>query len=70
MLLSPKGCPSLRSAVDHGQPIRVECKTICDGVAVPYITDEMFPFLSELIDDVLLVLRARGARGDQINFMA
>jgi threonine dehydratase len=33
----------------------VECKTICDGVAVPYITDEMFPLLTELIDDVLLV---------------
>ncbi len=53
--VEPEGCPSLRSAVDHGQPITVECKTICDGVAVPYITDEMFPFLKELIDDVLLV---------------
>jgi threonine dehydratase len=41
--------------VDQGQPITVECKTICDGVAVPYITDEMFPLLNELIDDVLLV---------------
>ena len=53
--VEPEGCPSLRSAVDNGQPITVECKTICDGVAVPYITDEMFPFLNELIDDVLLV---------------
>jgi threonine dehydratase len=53
--VEPQGCPSLRSAVDYGQPITVECKTICDGVAVPYITDEMFPFLSELIEDVLLV---------------
>jgi threonine dehydratase len=41
--------------VDQGQPITVECKTICDGVAVPYITDEMFPLLKELIDDVVLV---------------
>ncbi|MEE9496908.1 MAG: pyridoxal-phosphate dependent enzyme, partial [Desulfobacterales bacterium] len=49
------GCPALRSSVDQGQPMTVECKTICDGVAVPYITDEMFPFLNELIDDVLLV---------------
>ena len=53
--VEPEGCPSLRSAVDHGQSITVECKTICDGVAVPYIMDEMFPFLNELIDDVLLV---------------
>ncbi|NIS70921.1 MAG: pyridoxal-phosphate dependent enzyme, partial [Proteobacteria bacterium] len=53
--VEPEGCPALRSAVDHGKPITVECKTICDGVAVPYITDEMFPLLNELIDDVLLV---------------
>jgi threonine dehydratase len=53
--VEPEGCPKLRSAVDHGQPVTVECRTICDGVAVPYITDEMLPLLSELIDDVLLV---------------
>jgi len=53
--VEPEGCPALRSALDHGQPITVECKTICDGVAVPYITDELFPLLNELIDDVVLV---------------
>jgi threonine dehydratase len=53
--VEPEGCPALRSAVDHGQPITVECKTICDGVAVPYITEELFPLLNELIDDVILV---------------
>ena len=53
--VEPEGCPALRSAVDHGQPMTVECKTICDGVAVPYITDELFPLLNELIDDVILV---------------
>jgi threonine dehydratase len=53
--VEPEGCPALRTAVDHGQPITVDCKTICDGVAVPYITDEMFPLLNELIDDVVLV---------------
>jgi threonine dehydratase len=53
--VEPEGCPALRAAVDHGRPITVECKTICDGVAVPYITDDMFPLLNDLIDDVLLV---------------
>ncbi len=53
--VEPEGCPALRSAVDHGRPITVECKTICDGVAVPYITDELYPLLNELIDDVILV---------------
>lgn len=53
--VEPEGCPALRSAVDQGRPVSVPCQTICDGVAVPYITDEMFPLLSELLDDVLLV---------------
>ena len=53
--VEPEGCPALRAAVDQGHPITVECKTICDGVAVPYITDEMYPLLTELIEDVLLV---------------
>lgn len=38
-----------------GEPVSVECHTICDGVAVPYITHEMFPLLSELVDDCVLV---------------
>ena len=53
--VEPEGCPALHSSIDQGQPMTVECKTICDGVAVPYITDEIFPLLNELIDDVLLV---------------
>jgi threonine dehydratase len=53
--VEPEGCAALHSSVDKGEPMAVECKTICDGVAVPYITAEMFPLLSELIDDVLLV---------------
>ncbi|MEE9496276.1 MAG: pyridoxal-phosphate dependent enzyme, partial [Desulfobacterales bacterium] len=53
--VEPEGCPALHASVDQGQPMTVECKTICDGVAVPYVTEEMFPLLSELIDDVLLV---------------
>ncbi len=53
--VEPEGCPALRAAVDHGYPVTVECKTICDGVAVPYITEEMFPLLTELVDDVLVV---------------
>jgi threonine dehydratase len=53
--VEPEGCPALHTAVDNGHPVTVDCKTICDGVAVPYITDEMFPLLSELVHDVVLV---------------
>ena len=36
----------------------VSCETICDGVAVPYITDEMFPLLCRLADRVALISEA------------
>ncbi len=53
--VEPEGCPSFHAAVRAGQPVTVPCDTICDGVAVPYITEEMFPLLSELADDLALV---------------
>jgi len=53
--VEPAGCPSFHAARRAGEPVTVECKTICDGVAVPYVTAEMFPLLSELADDVVLV---------------
>ena len=30
-------------------------ETICDGVAAPFITDEMYPLLRQVVDDVVLV---------------
>ena len=53
--VEPEGCPALHESLRRGEPARVECKTICDGVAVPYITDEMFPILREACDEVRLV---------------
>ena len=35
--------------------VAVDCDTICDSVAVPYITDEMFPLLRSIVDRVTLV---------------
>lgn len=56
--VEPEGCPSLHAALEAGKPVTVPCKTICDGVAVPYITEEMYPLLSELADDVVLISEA------------
>ena len=56
--VEPEGCPSLHAALEAGAPVTVDCDTICDGVAVPYITEEMFPLLRELADDVVLVSEA------------
>jgi len=53
--VEPKGCPSLHAAIAHGSPVDIESQTICDGVAVPYVTRQMFPLLRELADEVVLV---------------
>lgn len=53
--VEPQGCPSLHASFEAGKPASVDCNTICDGVAVPYITEEMFPLLRELVDEVVLV---------------
>lgn len=53
--VEPAGCPSLDASLRAGRPATVECDTICDGVAVPYITDEMFPLLRDLVDETALV---------------
>ena len=53
--VEPRGCPSLHASLEADRPVSVECDTICDGVAVPYITEEMFPLLRDLVDDAVLV---------------
>ncbi len=53
--VEPEGCPSLHVSLQAGKPMSVDCDTICDGVAVPYITDEMFPLLEGIVDESVLV---------------
>ena len=53
--VEPEGCPSFHTALARGEPVDVACKTICDGVAVPYVTEEMFPLLRSLADESVLV---------------
>ncbi len=53
--VEPTGCPSLARALDAGHPVDIESSTICDGIAVPYCTEELFPLLEELVDDIVLV---------------
>ncbi len=57
--VEPEGCPSFHRSRQAGSPQKVECKTLCDGVAVPYMTDEMFPLLNQLADDAVLVSETR-----------
>jgi threonine dehydratase len=53
--VEPAGCPSLHASFEAGKPVSVDCHTMCDGVAVPYITEEMYPLLCEVVDEVVLV---------------
>lgn len=53
--VEPAGCPALNASLDAGKASSVECRTICDGTAVPFITEELFPLLQQLVDDVVLV---------------
>lgn len=57
--VEPEGCPALHESLRRGEPAEVACDTICDGVAVPYITSEMFPILREVVDEVVLVSEER-----------
>ena len=57
--VEPEGCPALHESLRQGRAVGVECDTICDGVAVPYITEELFPILREIVDEVVLVSEGR-----------
>ncbi len=57
--VEPEGCPALHESLKAGRPVNVPCQTLCDGVAVPYITDEMFPRLRALVDEARLVSEER-----------
>lgn len=53
--VEPEGCPALHASLEAGAPASVDCTTSCDGVAVPYVTDEMYPLLADIVDEVVLV---------------
>ena len=48
--------PSLYASRRAGRPVWVAAEhTICDGVAVPFASDALFPLLARVLDDVVLV---------------
>ncbi|MFQ5414029.1 MAG: threonine/serine dehydratase [Phycisphaerae bacterium] len=53
--VEPAGCPALHESLRRGEPASVACHTMCDGVAVPYITDDVYPIARNLVDKVCLV---------------
>jgi threonine dehydratase len=55
LAVEPEGCPSFAEARRRGAPVTVACSTICDGVAVPFVTEELFPLLCSVSDGCVLV---------------
>ena len=52
--------PALAQSFRLGRPAWVEPKpTICDGVAVPFTTDQLYPLLRETVDGVAVVSEAQ-----------
>lgn len=56
--VEPAACPSFHASRAAGRPVSVDCDTMCDGVAVPYMTEEAFPLLKAAADDTVLVSEA------------
>jgi len=53
--VEPEGCAHFRAARAAGRPVEVPCRTLCDGVAVPWLTEEAFPLLEALADEVVCI---------------
>lgn len=48
--------PSLLASFQARKPVRIDPKpTICDGVAVPFVKEEMYPLLRKVVDEVAVV---------------
>ena len=53
--VEPAGCAALHHSLEAGRAVAAPCRTICDGVAVPYLTAELYPVLSRLVDRTVLI---------------
>jgi threonine dehydratase len=54
-----ESCPALAQSFRQGRPAWVESQpTICDGVAVPFTSDQLYPLLRETVDSVVVVSEA------------
>jgi threonine dehydratase len=52
--------PSLAQSFHEGRPVWIEPRpTICDGVAVPFTTDQLYPLLRKTVDSVAVVTEVR-----------
>lgn len=53
--VEPDNCCALYRSLEAGHAVASPCETMSDGVAVPYLAEEMYPLLREVVDEVALV---------------
>ena len=53
--VEPAGCAALHHSLEAGHAVAAPCETVCDGAAVPYLTEELYPALASLVDRTVLV---------------
>ncbi|CAN5609438.1 threonine ammonia-lyase [soil metagenome] len=53
--VEPDECCALYASFRSKRAVAWPCQTMSDGVAVPYLTPEMYPLLREVVDEVALV---------------
>ncbi len=53
--VEPDGCCALAASLEAGYAAKAPCSTVCDGVAVPWLSAELYPALSDLVDETVLV---------------
>ena len=54
--VQPEACAPVRASLKAGAPVWVDAgPTLCDGLGVPLVTDEMWPLLRDTVDDTVTV---------------
>ena len=54
--VQPQACAPLSASVAAGGPVWIDPQpTLCDGLGVPLVTDEMWPLLRSVVDDTVTV---------------
>ncbi len=54
--VQPEACAPLSASLTAGAPVWVDAgPTLCDGLGVPLVTDEMWPLLRDVVDDTVTV---------------
>jgi len=54
--VQPEACAPFRASLSAGAPVWVDPQpTLCDGLGVPLVTDEMWPLLRSIVDDTVTV---------------